>query len=315
MSLNFYSCLVKPTEPGFLPFTAIRYIIRLGKIKRLFLDIITQKQKLVRKYLIHVIYCDDMASTTHVGWAVNNSLIVALVITLYVLLPIPFFLGGKTDSKTILTFYQYSLPFLAGGLVLLFLFKQNRIVCTTKDETKRIGAQRRQIIRLGTISGCVASFLVLVPIFLGEYWTHLPPGTYLSILGAVMASYIGKIHDSFVIGFMAHLITGTAIGAAFGGIMSVSEIFDFRRKSQAVAFGLGAGFITFLALFNPISRLGIEPSLQQSLQITMRGADPITIENAARNIMSNLLAGSLLMHLLYGFTLGITFYLLTRRYT
>jgi hypothetical protein len=97
--------------------------------------------------------------------------------------------------------------------------------------------------------------------------------------------------------------------------MSESEIFDFRRRSQTIAFGLGAGFITFLALFNPISRLGIEPYLQQSLRITMSGADPITIENAARNIMSNLLAGSLLMHLLYGFILGLTFYTLARKYS
>jgi hypothetical protein len=114
---------------------------------------------------------------------------------------------------------------------------------------------------------------------------------------------------------MAHLITGTAIGGVFSFIMSASEIFDFRHRGQTIAFGIGAGFVTFLALFNPISRLGIEPYLQQSLQVTMTGVDPITIENAARNIMSNLLAGSLLMHLLYGFILGLTFYRLARRYS
>jgi hypothetical protein len=228
---------------------------------------------------------------------------------------LPFFAGEKVDSKTILTFYQYSLPFLAGGLVLLFLFKQNRIICPTKKEMERRGAERRQIVRLGTIAGCIASFAVLGPIFLGEYLTHLQTGTYLSILGAVMGNYIGNTQYSFVLGLMAHLITGTAIGAAFSFIMSTSEIFDFRQKSQTIAFGVGAGFITFLALFNPISRLGIEPYLQQSLRITMNGADPITIENAARNIMSNLLAGSLLMHLLYGLILGLTFYTLARRYT
>ncbi|MGI0069943.1 MAG: hypothetical protein ACREAN_06790, partial [Nitrosopumilaceae archaeon] len=169
------------------------------------------------------------------------------------MLPIPFFLGGKTDSKTVLTFYQYTLPFMSGGLILLFLFKQSRRACPTRKEMKRIGAERRQLIRLGTLAGCVASFSVLVPIFLGEYFTHLPVGTYLSVLGAVMASYVGSSQYSFVIGLMTHLITGTAIGAAFSGIMTASEIFDFRRKSQTVAFGLGAGFITFLALFNPIS--------------------------------------------------------------
>jgi hypothetical protein len=113
---------------------------------------------------------------------------------------------------------------------------------------------------------------------------------------------------------MAHLITGTAIGAVFSCVMSASEIFDFRRKSHTVAFGLGAGFISFLALFNPISRLGIEPYLQQSLSVTMSNADQITISNAAREIMSNLIAGSLLMHLLFGFALGLTFYMLVRRY-
>lgn len=256
-----------------------------------------------------------MASTAHISWGVSNSLIVALVIALYVLLPIPFFLAGKPDSKTVLTFYQYTLPFLSGGLILLFLLKQSRIASPTKKVKERIAAERRQLIRLGTLAGFGASFSVIIPIFSAEYFTHLPEGTYLSVLGAVMGNYIGNTQYSFVLGFVAHLITGTAIGAAFGGIMSVSEIFDFRRKSQTIAFGLGAGFITFLALFNPISRLGIEPYLQQSLRITMNGADPITIENAARNIMSNLLAGSLLMHLLYGFILGLTFYQLARRYS
>ncbi len=256
-----------------------------------------------------------MASATHAKWGVGSSLIVSLVILLYVLLPLPFFLVEKPASKTILSFYQYTLPFLAGGLILLFLFKQNRIVTPTRKESERINAERRQIIRLGSIAGCIASFSILVPIFLGEYFTNLPEGTYLSILGAVLGNYIGNTQYSFVLGLMAHLITGTAIGAVFGCIMSVSEIFYLGRKSQTTAFGVGAGFITFLALFNPISRLGIEPSLQQSLQITLSGANQIVIENAARNIMSNLLAGSLLIHLIYGFILGITLYTLARKYS
>src|SRR5574340_116676 len=255
-----------------------------------------------------------MASTAHMTWKARNMLIVALVVTLYILLPLPLFVGEKTDSKTIITFYQYTLPFLSGGLILLFLLKKNRIVSPTKTEMDRIWSERRQVIRLGTVAGCIASFSVLVPIFLGEYATHLPPGTYLSVLGTMLGSYVGNTQYSFMLGLMAHLITGTAIGAVFSFIMSASEIFDFRKKSQTIAFGLGAGFITFLALFNPISRLGIKPYVQQSLYVTMSNADPITISNVAREIMSNLLAGSLLMHLLFGFILATTFYALVRRY-
>lgn len=255
-----------------------------------------------------------MSSSTHMTWKVSNILIVSLVITLYILLPLPLFIGEKTDSKTIITFYQYTLPFLSGGLILLFLFKQSRVSSPTKKVMEKTWAERRQIVRLGTVAGCIASFSVLIPIFAGEYATHLPPGTYLSVLGAIMGNYIGDTQYSLVLGLMAHLITGTAIGAVFSIIMSASEIFDFRRKSQTMVFGLGAGFITFLALFNPISRLGIEPYLQQSLHVTMSGADPITVSNTAREIMSNLLAGSLLMHLLYGFILGLTFYILIRKF-
>ena len=256
-----------------------------------------------------------MMPITHVNWNISNSLIVVLVVVLYILLPIPFFLAGKPDSKTILSFYQYTLPFLSGGLIFLFLFKQSRTVTPTKKEKERITAERRQIIRLGTIAGCIASFAILVPIFLGEYLSNLPSGIHMSIFGAIMGGYIGDTHDIFAIGLMAHLITGTAIGAAFGAIMSVSEIFDIRRKSQTISFGIGAGFITFLALFNPISRLGIEPYLQRLLHVIIPGADPITIENETRNIMSNLLAGSLLVHLFYGFILGAVFYVLIRRYS
>ncbi|MDE1826956.1 MAG: hypothetical protein KGH99_02845 [Thaumarchaeota archaeon] len=270
---------------------------------------------ILRKYRNHVISYRKMASTTHATWGLSNSLIISLIIVLYILLPLPFFLIGRPDSKTILSFYQYTLPFLSGGLILLFLFKQNRIVAPTKKEMERIGSKRRQIIRLGALAGCIASFAMLVPIFLGEYSANLPEGTYLSILGAVMGNYIGNTQYSFVLGLMAHLITGTAIGAVFGCIMSMSEIFDLRRRGQTVAFGIGAGFITFLALFNPISRLGIEPYLQQSLQVTMVGMNQIAIENAARSIMSDLLAGSLLVHLIYGFILGIIFYTLARKYS
>jgi hypothetical protein len=258
-----------------------------------------------------------MVSQGHVKTISSNIITVALVIVVYVLSPIPFFLGVEHDSKRILTFYQYTLPILAGSVVVLLLFKQSRRVSEEqKNIMEKIRVERRRVAGLGAIAGLISSVSVVVLVLLGEHFTNLPLGTYFSVLGTVIGQNIfGNTHHSILLGLIAHLITGAAIGSVFGGIMAVVEIFDLKRRSHTTILGTMAGFVSFLALFNPISRLGVEPFLKETLSITMSGSNSIVIENTARQMMSNLLAGSILIHLSFGFILGLTLYTLARRYS
>lgn len=111
----------------------------------------------------------------------------------------------------------------------------------------------------------------------------------------------------------AHLLTGSIIGAIFGTMMAMLPVCYVKNKSQTIVFGLFAGFIAFIVLFNPISRLGIEPRLVETLTAVMSDYSSIVIKNMVSEIMSTLLAGSIIMHLAYGAILGLAVYLLGRR--
>lgn len=254
-----------------------------------------------------------MALSKRTTGMANSWLMVALIITIYIILPLPFFVGLQKESTKILSFYQITLPILVGGLFFLVLTMPNRRISVGRGIADKIRAQRKQMIRLGTISGFISTISVLVLVTLGEYFTNLPTGTYLSVLGTVIGKTIfGSVHQPVVMGLVAHMFTGTFIGAIFGGVMSITEIFDFSR-TRTIMLGTAGGFVAFLVLFNPVSRLGVEPYLKDALSMTMSGTNPIIIENAARQMMSNLLLGSLAMHLVYGFILGLVLYSMARK--
>lgn len=257
--------------------------------------------------------------TVGVWSKVSNGLIVALVVLIYVLSPLPFLLGGEGGSKIAISYYLYLTPVLMGGLILLLLLKPNRvkkeIISSEEKVISPTSSIRRHVISRGAISGFISSLAVSWLILLGENLISLQPGTYFSIIGTMIGfPTLDLVNAELFAGWTLHLATGTAVGSIFGTIITTVPIFDVRNRGQIIILGIGAGFVAFIVLFNPVSRLGVEPALMEPLKMTMAGSNDIVIENTARTMMSNLLIGSIIMHLVYGVILGTMLHALTKLY-
>ena len=258
-----------------------------------------------------------MTTVSGIRSKASSSLIIALIIAIYIFSPLPFLFTGEQDGKTIFRYYQYATPVMVGGLIVLLLLKANRQKSATGEEKtaqERIRASRRRMIKVGALAGFTASLLVSLLIGLSELVMGLPSGMYFSVLGTVIGiTTLGTAEYGIYLGWIAHLLTGSAIGAIFGAMMVMLPVCDVKNKAQTIVYGLLAGFLAFIVLFNPISRLGIEPGLVETLTVVMSDYSSVLIKNTVNEIMSTLLAGSIIMHLVYGAILGIAVHLLGRR--
>jgi hypothetical protein len=155
----------------------------------------------------------------------------------------------------------------------------------------------------GTLAGFISAWILMGLISLvADSSLGLPSGTLYSVVGVAMG-YHG--YTATALGIVLHLITGTVIGAVFGYVTAVFEPFNIPNLRRGAGVGVLAGFLTFSALFIPITRFEIEPSLLGTLSGIYPPDTNITVlQNKVLDIMSTVLVGAILFHVLYGAIMG-----------
>lgn len=155
----------------------------------------------------------------------------------------------------------------------------------------------------GTLAGFISAWILMSLIFLtADSSLGLPSGTLYSVVGVAMG-YHG--YTATALGIVLHLITGTVIGAVFGYVTAVFEPFNIPNLRRGAGVGVLAGFLTFSALFIPITRFEIEPALLGTLsRIYPPNTDIMVLQNKVLDIMSTVLVGAILFHVLYGAIMG-----------
>ena len=155
----------------------------------------------------------------------------------------------------------------------------------------------------GTLAGFISAWILMGLISLvADSSLGLPSGTLYSVVGVAMG-YHG--YTATALGIVLHLITGTVIGAVFGYVTAVFEPFNIPNLRRGAGVGVLAGFLTFSALFIPITRFEIEPSLLGTLSRIYPPDTNITVlQNKVLDIMSTVLVGAILFHVLYGAIMG-----------
>jgi hypothetical protein len=155
----------------------------------------------------------------------------------------------------------------------------------------------------GTLAGFISAWILMGLISLvADLSLGLPSGTLYSVVGVAMG-YHG--YTATALGIVLHLITGTVIGAVFGYVTAVFEPFNIPNLRRGAGVGVLAGFLTFSALFIPITRFEIEPSLLGTLsRIYPPNTDITVLQNKVLDIMSTVLVGAILFHVLYGAIMG-----------
>lgn len=112
-----------------------------------------------------------------------------------------------------------------------------------------------------------------------------------------------------------HLLAGTAIGSIFGFLSAVIGPFSITSLTKDAGVGVLAGFISFSLLFIPITRFEVEPGLTGILLQSgnLESNNPAVLESRTTDIMSSVLAFSIVFHIVYGAIMGsITAILLDR---
>ncbi|MEO9363689.1 MAG: hypothetical protein ABI348_07295 [Nitrososphaera sp.] len=238
------------------------------------------------------------------------SIIAVLVAVVYVFSIVPY-MFGSTRPSAMSPVIEILIPALAFPLiaVLVFLVPKRRVVTQAVSERKiRDEAEYRHRMRSlwsGTAAGFFAAAILVSLIIGGDALLGLPVGTFYSIIGIAM----GGLDPSTAVFFGAvlHLIMGTLIGAVFGYLTTVVGPFNITGMAKGTGVGVLAGFIAFSVLFVPLTRFEVEPSLVKILaSIYPPGTSIDVLQNKAIDVMSSVLAGSILMHVVYGAILGST---------
>jgi hypothetical protein len=164
----------------------------------------------------------------------------------------------------------------------------------------------------GAVAGLVAACILVGLIFAGDAVLELPQGTFYSIIGVAMGGL--EMPASIYFGIGLHLLTGTLVGATFGYVTAVAGPFNITSIARGMMVGVLAGFVTFSLLFIPLTRFEVEPSLLGILEsIYPPGTSEVALQNKVLDIMSAVLAGSIVLHVVYGAMMGaMTALLLTR---
>ncbi len=170
---------------------------------------------------------------------------------------------------------------------------------------------RRSSLLAGAIGGLIAASVLVGLIFLGDTSLGFPIGTFYSIITIAIAGSIAKA-AAIYFGLALHLMTGTAIGAIFGYLSAAIGPFNITSLPRGVGVGILVGFISFSLLFIPITRFEVEPALMgivADIEMTKQGSSSTSIDQAlletrTTDIMSSVLAFSIVFHVIYGAIMG-----------
>ena len=161
-------------------------------------------------------------------------------------------------------------------------------------------------------------FFVTVGSIIGAFTMHLPriflditaDAQYLITL-LVMARVVGS--DSPEIGFALHMVVATLIGIITGIFLHKIIKFNISKIKNGLIYGIFAGVVVFVVFSIPVSQIFLSPNMAQILS----ELDPdMTLIEASEMIGQNFvpsLIDSLIIHLIWGITIGVIASLLTRK--
>ena len=184
-----------------------------------------------------------------------------------------------------------------------------KTVSVTKPQSyEQIGEKRFRLRSLlsGAIGGLIAGSVLTGLIFAGDSAMALPPGTFYAIIAIAISGAQIQLAYAIYLGLALHLITGTLIGAVFGYVSAAIGPFNITDVKKGSVVGIMAGFISFSLLFIPITRFQVEPALTGILFQTgiATSDDPEILQGQITDIMSAVLAFSIIFHVVYGAIMG-----------
>jgi hypothetical protein len=168
--------------------------------------------------------------------------------------------------------------------------------------------------KYGAIAGLIATWSISTAIAASELELGLPISTFYAVIGISLGSI--DIITAAYLGFGLHLVTGTILGAIFGGIAvrveSQKNITNVFNPYKSILMGIGTGILVWLVLFLPITALIIQPSIgkiAQLLSIPQNNTsfsvfDPDNLSQSFRGIAISAVAFHMVWGAIFGFIIS-----------
>jgi hypothetical protein len=153
----------------------------------------------------------------------------------------------------------------------------------------------------GTIGGIVGGVVMLVPMMLMMSMMNLPADLFPMLIGMAMNQ---MQQSASISGIGVHLVTSLIIGVIFGAVISSSKL-SVTSFKKGIPLGIGAGIISFVVLFLPMSMEVFPPTMMQLMQMMNPEASQEMIMQQLQGMQPMVLVGSFVSHIIYGIVLGV----------
>jgi hypothetical protein len=160
---------------------------------------------------------------------------------------------------------------------------------------------QRQFILYCSLAGFISAWAISGLLVIVDIISGTPAGTFFAVIG--MSLGFSDPASAQYIGFILHVLTGTAAGNIFGQVsLFWSKIAPYNSKEGLVR-GMIVGMALWAVLFVPLATFGIQPRLD-SFAYSAPNQYIYNIAGHFQELYPIIIGGSLVFHLIYGALAG-----------
>ncbi len=173
-----------------------------------------------------------------------------------------------------------------------------------KREIARVDFSFKREVFFVVIGAIVGAVAMVIPKTLFEVQMGLPYYLTWIAFGHVAGVY-SSVSASIIAGAMLHIITAVSIGVVTGIFLYKSNILNISKRSNGVIYGLITGIVVFVVFFIPVNQFVLSPEIIDILPEVQPSITEAEVANMIRENQFSIMIGSIVMHLVFGVTLGI----------
>lgn len=178
---------------------------------------------------------------------------------------------------------------------LVFILDNNWDIMVNKKNPQR------QFILYCSLAGFISAWAISGLLVIVDVVSGTPAGTFFAVIG--MSLGFSDPASAQYIGFILHVLTGTAAGNIFGQVsLFWSKIAPYNSKEGLVR-GMIVGMALWAVLFVPLATFGIQPRLD-SFAYSAPNQYIYNIAGHFQELYPIIIGGSLVFHLIYGALAG-----------
>jgi NADH:ubiquinone reductase (H+-translocating) len=191
--------------------------------------------------------------------------------------------------------------------------KSSSEVSKTKERIVRVDFSFKREVFFVVIGAIVGAAAMVIPKTLFEVQMGLPYYLTWIVFGHIAGVY-SSVSASILAGAILHIITAISVGVVTGIFLYKTNLLNISKPSNGVIYGLIAGTVVFAVFFIPVNQFVLSPEIVH----TLPEVQPSTTQAKAATMIGlnqlPIMVGSIVMHLVFGITLGLVSSLLEIRF-